>query len=103
DGTAQGGERKRTAAGPLRASAGTSRRQAGVGGVGCRAGRGETAVEPEGGRGMKNPLGNMGNILKQAQAMQAKMAKVQEEASTKTVTGTAGGGSATCGTSGTCA
>jgi len=42
---------------------------------------------------MKNPLGNMGNILKQAQAMQAKMAKVQEQASTKTVTGTAGGGS----------
>jgi nucleoid-associated protein EbfC len=42
---------------------------------------------------MKNPLGNMGNILKQAQAMQAKMAKVQEEASTKKVTGTAGGGS----------
>ena len=44
---------------------------------------------------MKNPLGNMGNILKQAQAMQAKMAKVQEEAATKTVTGTAGGGSVT--------
>ena len=41
---------------------------------------------------MKNPLGNMGNILKQAQAMQAKMAKVQEQASTKTATGTAGGG-----------
>jgi len=38
---------------------------------------------------MKNPLGNMGNLLKQAQAMQAKMAKVQEQASTKTVTGTA--------------
>ncbi|NOT21954.1 MAG: YbaB/EbfC family nucleoid-associated protein [Nitrospiraceae bacterium] len=42
---------------------------------------------------MKNPLGNMGNILKQAQAMQTKMAKVQEQASTKTATGTAGGGS----------
>ena len=28
---------------------------------------------------MKNPLGNMGNILKQAQAMQAQMAKVQEQ------------------------
>jgi DNA-binding YbaB/EbfC family protein len=41
---------------------------------------------------MKNPLGNMGNILKQAQAMQAKMAKVQEEASTKKETRTAGGG-----------
>ena len=44
---------------------------------------------------MKNPLGNMGNLLKQAQAMQVKMAKVQEQASTKTVTGTAGGGSVT--------
>ena len=42
---------------------------------------------------MKNPLGNMGNILKQAQAMQAQMAKVQEQAASKTVTGTAGGGS----------
>ncbi len=44
---------------------------------------------------MKNPLANMGNILKQAQAMQAQMAKVQEQASVKTVTGTAGGGSVT--------
>jgi DNA-binding YbaB/EbfC family protein len=42
---------------------------------------------------MKNPYGNMGNILKQAQAMQAQMAKVQEQAAAKTVTGTAGGGS----------
>ena len=44
---------------------------------------------------MKNPLANMGNILKQAQAMQAQMAKVQEQASVKIVTGTAGGGSVT--------
>ncbi len=44
---------------------------------------------------MKNPLGNMGNILKQAQTMQAQMAKVQEQASVKIVTGTAGGGSVT--------
>jgi len=44
---------------------------------------------------MKNPFGNMGNIMKQAQAMQAQMAKVQEQASAKTVTGTAGGGSVT--------
>ena len=44
---------------------------------------------------MKNPLANMGNILKQAQAMQAQMAKVQEQASVKTVTGTAGGGGVT--------
>ena len=34
---------------------------------------------------MKNPYGNMGNILKQAQAMQAQMAKVQEQAASKTV------------------
>jgi len=34
----------------------------------------------------------MANLLKQAQAMQAQMAKLQEEAATKTVTGTAGGG-----------
>ena len=44
---------------------------------------------------MKNPFGNMGNILKQAQAMQAQMAKVQEQAAAKNVTGTAGGGSVT--------
>ena len=41
---------------------------------------------------MKNPFGNMANIMKQAQAMQAQMAKLQEEAAAKTVTGTAGGG-----------
>ena len=41
---------------------------------------------------MKNPFGNMGNIMKQAQAMQAQMAKLQEEAGSKTVTGTSGGG-----------
>jgi nucleoid-associated protein EbfC len=33
--------------------------------------------------------------LKQAQAMQAQMAKVQEQAASKIVTGTAGGGSVT--------
>lgn len=44
---------------------------------------------------MKNPFGNMGNILKQAQAMQEQMAKLQEEAASKTVIGTAGGGSVT--------
>jgi len=41
---------------------------------------------------MKNPFGNMANVMKQAQAMQQQMAKLQEEAATKTVTGTAGGG-----------
>lgn len=41
---------------------------------------------------MKNPFGNMSNILKQAQAMQEQMAKIQEQAASKTVNGTAGGG-----------
>ncbi|MET0515957.1 MAG: YbaB/EbfC family nucleoid-associated protein [Nitrospiraceae bacterium] len=41
---------------------------------------------------MKNPFGNMQNIMKQAQAMQEQMAKVQEQAAAKTVSGTAGGG-----------
>jgi nucleoid-associated protein EbfC len=41
---------------------------------------------------MKSPFGNMSNILKQAQAMQEQMAKVQEQAAAKTVSGTAGGG-----------
>lgn len=44
---------------------------------------------------MKNPLGNMAGLLKQAQAMQAQMAKIQEQAASKTVTGTAGGNSVT--------
>jgi DNA-binding YbaB/EbfC family protein len=44
---------------------------------------------------MKNPLGNMANLMKQAQAMQAQMAKLQEEAAAKTVVGTAGGGMVT--------
>jgi DNA-binding YbaB/EbfC family protein len=41
---------------------------------------------------MKSPFGNMGNILKQAQAMQEQMARIQEQAASKTVSGTAGGG-----------
>ena len=41
---------------------------------------------------MKNPFGNMSNILKQAQAMQEQMARIQEQAATKTAVGTAGGG-----------
>ncbi len=44
---------------------------------------------------MKTPFGNMANIVKQAQAMQAQMAKLQEEAANKTVTGSAGGGMVT--------
>lgn len=36
--------------------------------------------------------GGMGNLLKQAQEMQARMAKIQEELAHKTVQGGAGGG-----------
>lgn len=43
----------------------------------------------------KNPFGNLGNIMKQAQAMQAQMAKIQEQAAAKQVSGTAGGGMVT--------
>jgi nucleoid-associated protein EbfC len=35
---------------------------------------------------------NMGNMMKQAQQLQAKMVKMQEEAATETVEATAGGG-----------
>jgi nucleoid-associated protein EbfC len=37
-------------------------------------------------------VGGMGNLLKQAQEMQARMAKIQEELGQKTVQGSAGGG-----------
>lgn len=37
-------------------------------------------------------IGGFGNLLKQAQKLQAKIAKVQEEMATKTVEGSAGGG-----------
>ena len=37
-------------------------------------------------------IGSMGNLLKQAQEMQARMAKIQEELASKTVQGSAGGG-----------
>ena len=37
-------------------------------------------------------IGGMGNMLKQAQEMQARMAKIQEELGQKTVEGSAGGG-----------
>lgn len=43
----------------------------------------------------KNPFANMGNIMKQAQEMQAKMGKIQEEAALKTVEASAGGGMVT--------
>ena len=37
-------------------------------------------------------IGGIGNLLKQAQEMQARMAKIQEELGQKTVEGSAGGG-----------
>ena len=43
----------------------------------------------------KNPFGNIANIMKQAQAMQEQLAKIQEQAASKTVEGTAGGGMVT--------
>ncbi len=43
----------------------------------------------------KNPFGNIGNIVRQAQAMQDQLAKVQEQAATKVAEGSAGGGMVT--------
>ena len=46
----------------------------------------------------KNPfggMGNLGNIMKQAQAMQERLAKLQAEAARKTVQASAGGGMVT--------
>jgi len=48
----------------------------------------------------KNPLGNMGNLLKQAQAMQERLGKIQEEAANKVVEASAGGGMVTVSVSG---
>ena len=39
----------------------------------------------------KNPMGNMGKLLKQAQKMQAEMAKAQEEVASLEVESSAGG------------
>jgi hypothetical protein len=41
---------------------------------------------------MAKGIGGMGNLLKQAQEMQARMTKIQEELGQKTVEGSAGGG-----------
>lgn len=41
---------------------------------------------------MAQGIGGMGNLLKQAQEMQSRMAKIQEELAQKTVDGSAGGG-----------
>ena len=48
----------------------------------------------------KNPFGNMGNLLKQAQAMQERLGKIQEEAANKVVEASAGGGMVTVSVSG---
>ena len=48
----------------------------------------------------KNPFGNMASLMKQAQAMQEQMTKIQEEAASKQVTGTAGGGIVTVAVTG---
>ena len=40
----------------------------------------------------KNPFGNMGNLLKQAQQMQERMQKIQDELLQKRVEGSSGGG-----------
>ncbi len=41
---------------------------------------------------MAQPIGGMGDLLKQAQEMQGRIAKIQEELGQKTVEGSAGGG-----------
>ena len=41
---------------------------------------------------MAKGIGGMGNLLKQAQEMQSRMAKIQEDLAQKTVDGSAGGG-----------
>lgn len=41
---------------------------------------------------MAQGIGGMGNLLKQAQEMQSRMAKIQEELAQKTVDGSSGGG-----------
>lgn len=49
---------------------------------------------------MKGKMPNMGNIMKQAQQFQSKMAKLQEELGERTVEATAGGGMVTVTASG---
>lgn len=41
---------------------------------------------------MAQSIGGMGNLLKQAQEMQARIAKIQEQLALKTVEGSSGGG-----------
>lgn len=46
-------------------------------------------------KGMFGGMGNLGNIMKQAQAMQERLAKVQAEVAMKTVQASSGGGMVT--------
>lgn len=46
-------------------------------------------------KGMFGGMGNLGNVMKQAQAMQERLAKVQAEVATKTVQASSGGGMVT--------
>jgi DNA-binding YbaB/EbfC family protein len=46
-------------------------------------------------KGLFGGMGNLGNIMKQAQAMQERLAKIQAEVATKTVQASAGGGMVT--------
>ncbi len=46
-------------------------------------------------KGMFGGMGNLGNIMKQAQAMQERLAKVQADVATRTVEASAGGGMVT--------
>lgn len=50
--------------------------------------------------GMPGGMGNMNNMLKQAQKMQEQMVKIQEEAEEKTVEASSGGGAVTVTVSG---
>lgn len=48
----------------------------------------------------KNPFSNMGNLLKQAQAIQERIGKLQAEAANKVVEASAGGGMVTVSVNG---
>lgn len=43
----------------------------------------------------KNPFGQLGHLMRQAQAMQEQLARIQEQAATKIAEGSAGGGMVT--------
>ena len=49
---------------------------------------------------MSKGIGQLGNIVKQAQELQERLARIQEEAATKTVEASAGGGMVTAVVSG---